>query len=237
MLLYTCIYCMRCSCAPFISAEKAYLLRLFGDENTTSALSLPPRWSGAIPATITVGVWFYVSWRCCAEGCQRRGGNDQDQARHSVCGLVAYWFVVQGNYRPPTVVPGGDLANVMRAVCVISNSTAIAKVSSFRHRATKEGLDTPPLQWQTVLLGGIVACSRCVRPCRRLSVALGAVECRRCFQDIGKPRRPFDTKSSSESQSTSSQTKFFVASSCAVACCGLPVDPGSSRFTHIGRFG
>ena len=34
------------------------------------------------------------------------------------------------NYQPPTVVPGGDLAKVMRVVCMISNSTAIAEVFS-----------------------------------------------------------------------------------------------------------
>ena len=34
------------------------------------------------------------------------------------------------NYQPPTVVPGGDLAKVQRAVCMISNSTAIAEVRS-----------------------------------------------------------------------------------------------------------
>src|SRR5207237_1273589 len=34
------------------------------------------------------------------------------------------------NYQPPTVVPGGDLAKVMRAVCMISNSTAIAETFS-----------------------------------------------------------------------------------------------------------
>ena len=34
------------------------------------------------------------------------------------------------NYQPPTVVPGGDLAKVMRATCLMSNSTAIAKVFS-----------------------------------------------------------------------------------------------------------
>merc|ERR1712188_366153 len=34
------------------------------------------------------------------------------------------------NYKPPTVVPGGDLAKVQRAVCMISNSTAIAEVFS-----------------------------------------------------------------------------------------------------------
>ena len=31
---------------------------------------------------------------------------------------------------PPTVVPGGDLAMVTRAVCMISNSTAIAEESA-----------------------------------------------------------------------------------------------------------
>ena len=34
------------------------------------------------------------------------------------------------NDQPPTVVPGGDLAKVQRAVCMISNSTAIAEVFS-----------------------------------------------------------------------------------------------------------
>jgi hypothetical protein len=29
------------------------------------------------------------------------------------------------NYQPPTVVPGGDLARVQRAVCGLSNTTAI----------------------------------------------------------------------------------------------------------------
>lgn len=32
------------------------------------------------------------------------------------------------NYQPPTVVPGGDLAKVQRAVCMISNSTAVVEV-------------------------------------------------------------------------------------------------------------
>ena len=51
-------------------------------------------------------------------------------------GLVSFvdWsptgFKVGINYQPPTVVPGGDLAKVMRAVCMISNTTAIAEVFS-----------------------------------------------------------------------------------------------------------
>merc|ERR1711937_636467 len=36
-------------------------------------------------------------------------------------------FKVGINYQPPTVVPGGDLAKVQRAVCVLSNTTAIAE--------------------------------------------------------------------------------------------------------------
>ena len=40
-------------------------------------------------------------------------------------------FMCGINYQPPTVVPGGDLAKVMRAVCMISNSTAIAEVMRF----------------------------------------------------------------------------------------------------------
>jgi len=61
------------------------------------------------------------------------------------------------NYQPPTVVPGGDLAKVMRACCMISNSTAIAEVFSridhkfdlmyskraFVHWYVGEGMDEP----------------------------------------------------------------------------------------------
>merc|ERR1711981_1188189 len=34
------------------------------------------------------------------------------------------------NYQPPTVVPGGDLAKVQRAVCMVANTTAIAEALS-----------------------------------------------------------------------------------------------------------
>ncbi|KAJ8369712.1 hypothetical protein SKAU_G00097400, partial [Synaphobranchus kaupii] len=36
-------------------------------------------------------------------------------------------FKVGINYQPPAVVPGGDLAKVQRAVCMLSNTTAIAE--------------------------------------------------------------------------------------------------------------
>ena len=31
------------------------------------------------------------------------------------------------NYQPPTAVPGGDLAKVQRAVCMLSNTTSVAE--------------------------------------------------------------------------------------------------------------
>merc|ERR1711936_834614 len=34
-------------------------------------------------------------------------------------------FKVGINYQPPTIIPGGDLAKVQRAVCMLSNTTAI----------------------------------------------------------------------------------------------------------------
>lgn len=36
-------------------------------------------------------------------------------------------FKVGINYQPPTIIPGGDLATVQRAVCMLSNTTAIAE--------------------------------------------------------------------------------------------------------------
>ena len=36
-------------------------------------------------------------------------------------------FKIGINYQPPTVVPGGDLAKLQRAVCMLSNTTAIAE--------------------------------------------------------------------------------------------------------------
>ena len=41
--------------------------------------------------------------------------------------LNLFIFQVGINYQPPTVVPGGDLAKVQRAVCMLSNTTAIAE--------------------------------------------------------------------------------------------------------------
>lgn len=44
--------------------------------------------------------------------------------------LFYTFFQVGINYQPPTVVPGGDLAKVQRAVCCLSNTTAIVEAWS-----------------------------------------------------------------------------------------------------------
>ena len=41
--------------------------------------------------------------------------------------FTSFNFQVGINYQPPTAVPGGDLARVQRAVCMLSNTTAIAE--------------------------------------------------------------------------------------------------------------
>ena len=126
---YPRIHFMLTSYAPVISAEKAYHEQLSVAEITNSVFEpagmmtkcdprhgkymacclmyrgdVVPKDVNASVATIkTKRTIQFVDW--CPTGFK--------------CGI---------NYQPPTVVPGGDLAKVMRAVCMISNSTAIAEV-------------------------------------------------------------------------------------------------------------
>lgn len=128
---YPRIHFMLSSYAPVISAEKAYHEQLSVAEITNAAFEpanmmakcdprhgkymacclmyrgdVVPKDVNAAVATIkTKRTIQFVDW--CPTGFK--------------CGI---------NYMPPTVVPGGDLAKVQRAVCMISNSTAIAEVFS-----------------------------------------------------------------------------------------------------------
>ncbi|CAE7262447.1 unnamed protein product [Symbiodinium sp. CCMP2592] len=128
---YPRIHFMLTSYAPVISAEKAYHEQLSVAEITMSVFEpasmmvkcdprhgkymaccmmyrgdVVPKDVNAAVATIkTKRTIQFVDW--CPTGFK--------------CGI---------NYQPPTVVPGGDLAKVMRACCMISNSTAIAEVFS-----------------------------------------------------------------------------------------------------------
>jgi tubulin alpha len=119
------------SYAPIISAEKAYHEQLSVAEITNSVFEpammmvkcdprhgkymacclmyrgdVVPKDVNAAVATIkTKRTIQFVDW--CPTGFK--------------CGI---------NYQPPTVVPGGDLAKVQRAVCMMANSTAIAELFS-----------------------------------------------------------------------------------------------------------
>ncbi|KAG0429827.1 hypothetical protein HPB47_023255 [Ixodes persulcatus] len=105
--------------APVISAEKAYHEQLTVSEITNSCFEpvnqmymaccllyrgdvVPKDVNAAIAAIKAKSSIRFVDW--CPTG-----------------------FKVGINYQPPTVVPGGDLAKVQRAVCMLSNTTAIAE--------------------------------------------------------------------------------------------------------------
>lgn len=128
---YPRIHFMLSSYAPVISFEKAFHEQFSVSEITNSAFEpnsmmakcdprrgkymacclmyrgdvAPKDVNGAVAAIKTKRAIQFVDW--CPTGFK--------------CGI---------NYQAPTVVPGGDLAKVQRAVCMISNSTAISEVFS-----------------------------------------------------------------------------------------------------------
>jgi len=105
---YPRIHFMLSSYAPVISAEKAYHEHLSVAEITMSVFEPSSMYVNAAVATIkTKRTIQFVDW--CPTGFK--------------CGI---------NYQPPTVVPGGDLAKVMRACCMISNSTAMSCCMMYR---------------------------------------------------------------------------------------------------------
>mmetsp|Transcript_19413 Transcript_19413/g.49172 ORF Transcript_19413/g.49172 Transcript_19413/m.49172 type:complete len:449 (-) Transcript_19413:515-1861(-) len=128
---YPRIHFMLSSYAPLISSEKAFHEQLSVSEITSSAFEptsmmakcdprhgkymacclmyrgdvAPKDVNGAVAAIKTKKEIQFVDW--CPTGFK--------------CGI---------NYQAPTVVPGGDLAKVERAVCMISNNTGISEVFS-----------------------------------------------------------------------------------------------------------
>eukprot|EP00753_Platysulcus_tardus_P003646 PLAT12476.10.p1 GENE.PLAT12476.10~~PLAT12476.10.p1 ORF type:complete len:484 (-),score=164.99 PLAT12476.10:319-1680(-) len=127
---YPRIHFPLCSYAPIIAAEKAYHEGLTVSEITNSAFE---------PANMMVKCdprhGKYMA--CCM---MYRGDVVPKDVNASIATIKTKrtiqfvdWcptgFKVGINYQPPTVVPGGDLAKVQRAVCMIANTTAIAEVA------------------------------------------------------------------------------------------------------------
>jgi tubulin alpha len=128
---YPRIHFMLSSYAPVISAEKAYHEQLSVAEITNSAFE-----PASMMAKCDPRHGKYMA--CCL---MYRGDVVPKDVNASVATIKTKrtiqfvdWcptgFKCGINYQPPTVVPGGDLAKVQRAVCMISNSTAIAEVFS-----------------------------------------------------------------------------------------------------------
>jgi len=128
---YPRIHFMLSSYAPVISAEKAYHEQLSVAEITNAVFE-----PASMMAKCDPRHGKYMA--CCL---MYRGDVVPKDTNASVATIKTKrtiqfvdWaptgFKCGINYQPPTVVPGGDLAKVMRACCMISNSTAIAEVFS-----------------------------------------------------------------------------------------------------------
>ena len=128
---YPRIHFMLSSYAPVISAEKAYHEQLSVAEITNSAFE-----PSSMMAKCDPRHGKYMA--CCL---MYRGDVVPKDVNAAVANIKTKrtiqfvdWcptgFKCGINYQAPTTVPGGDLAKVQRAVCMISNSTAIAEVFS-----------------------------------------------------------------------------------------------------------
>ena len=126
---YPRIHFMLSSYAPVLSAEKAYHEQLSVVEIGNAVFE-----PASMMAKCDPRHGKYMA--CCL---MYRGDVIPKDVGASVCSIKTKrtiqfvdWsptgFKCGINYQPPTVVPGSDLAKVQRAVCMISNSTAIAEV-------------------------------------------------------------------------------------------------------------
>ncbi|XP_026283469.2 tubulin alpha chain [Frankliniella occidentalis] len=119
------------SYAPIISADKAIHEQLSVGELTNSCFEATNQMVKCDPR-----MGKYMA--CCL---LYRGDVVPKDVNNSIAAMKAKkhimfvdWcptgFKVGINYEPPTVIPGGDLAKVCRAACLLSNTTAIAEAWS-----------------------------------------------------------------------------------------------------------
>ncbi|KAM9635113.1 tubulin alpha-3 chain-like [Morphnus guianensis] len=114
--------------APTISAEKAYHEQLSVPEITNACFEFSNQMVKCDPRR-------GKDMACCL---LHRGDVVPKDANAAIAAIKTRWsiqfvdwcptgFKVGIDYQPPTVVPGGDLAKVQRAFCMLSNTTAIAE--------------------------------------------------------------------------------------------------------------
>ncbi|KAI9983054.1 hypothetical protein PInf_006971 [Phytophthora infestans] len=119
------------SYAPVISAEKAYHEQLSVAEITNSAFEPASMMAKCDPRHGKyMAACLMYRGDVVPKDVNAAVATIQDQAHHPVRDWCPTGFKCGINYQPPTVVPGGDLARVQRAVCMISNTSAIAEVFS-----------------------------------------------------------------------------------------------------------
>jgi len=128
---YPRIHFMLCSYAPVLSREKATHESLSVTEITNSVFEPHNMMAKCDPR--------HGKYMAC---CLMYRGNVAPKDVSAAIALIKTKRTIQFvdwcptgfkcgiNYEPPTVVPGGDLAKVSRACCMLSNTTAIAEVFS-----------------------------------------------------------------------------------------------------------
>eukprot|EP01104_Vermistella_antarctica_P009907 TRINITY_DN25_c0_g1_i2.p1 TRINITY_DN25_c0_g1~~TRINITY_DN25_c0_g1_i2.p1 ORF type:complete len:457 (-),score=132.80 TRINITY_DN25_c0_g1_i2:139-1509(-) len=128
---YPRIHFMLCSYAPIISTEKAYHEQLSVAEITNTVFEPSSMMCKCDPR--------HGKYMAC---CLMYRGDVVPNDVHAAMGHIKTKRTIQFvdwcptgfkcgiNYERPSAVPGGDLASVQRAVCMLSNTTAIAEVFS-----------------------------------------------------------------------------------------------------------